>query len=648
MRKRIFTYIAASAVAFTVVCLPQATSTFATSCDDVKFIFARGSGQKSEDEDFLAFKTSINAELLRQKSNLKVDFYDLDYPAVDLEFLTLLGSKISGGNAFTFGDSVKQGIDNLKTYATSVSSSCPNTKFVLGGYSQGAMLIGNALADLDSSKYLYAATFGDPKLFLPEGAGIIPDACLGQNFSEYRIYAPDCKTFVGSLNPRVPYLAAGWENKVGLWCKENDIVCGASLKFGKPREYNNILEKIIQSALSAHERYNLDGIYISAAKTIVEKVKEAYPNKFHDDPTLASGNRDTVILLDTSGSMYGWMNYYRKKALSVAEETIKNGGRVALYTYGDVAQRKTARIIDFTTDIDLFKAYLYSTGSLLDGNNEKKHSYLSAVLTVLNSQDWRAGATKSIITFTNSSILNPDRDGVTPEKIKLRTLEIDPVNLYACSFDDDIADLFEDIAKDTGGRVFRDREIEPAYYLSSRPSAQFPLSEYSGEPEDQFIFTATTTGEIAKYEWDLDFDGFFETITDGPTATKIYNSNASGFIQLKVTDKSGLASTASAKVEVGSVPIITPSLSNLKVIQKGTSVHISYNLNENTIGTLIALDDAILGLTDQTELDLTDITKDAILQVTPISLDGTLGQPISGKLIAPNHDTPLVPKTGTQ
>ncbi len=648
MREKLFTQIAASAVAFTVVCLPLATDSSATSCDDIEIIFARGSGQKLEDEDYLVYKTSITAELLRQKSNLKVGFHELDYPAVDLDFFTLLGSKVSGGAAFAFGDSVKQGIAELKKHTKSVSAACPSTKFILGGYSQGAMVVGNALSSLDPSKFIYVSTFGDPKLFLPEGAGAIPLACLGQNFSSYRVYAPDCKTYIGSLNPRVPYLAAGWEEKVGLWCKENDIICGASLKFGEPREYHNLLEKIIQSALFSHTRYSLDGIYISAAKTIVEKVKEIYPDKFHDDPTVISNNRDTVILIDTTGSMYGFMDYYRTEALHVAEETINAGGRVALYTYGDIATRKAERIVDFTTDIKLFTTYLNSTGSMLDGNSSRKTSYLSAILTILNSQNWRAGATKSIITLSNSSILDPDRDGTTREQVHIRSLEIDPVNLYLATINSDIVSSYEDTINSTSGVIFDKLDAESATYTINRPSVEFPLSSYSGKPGDQFVFTATTTGEIEKYEWDLDFDGIFETISDSPSATKQYNFDTSGYLQLKVTDKTGRISTASTKVDISSEPQASPTLNNLKVIQKEASVHIAYELGENTIGTLIALDDAVLGLTDQTSLEITNITKDTTLTITPISNNGTLGTPIVGEVtFTPRSNTGiLVPKTG--
>lgn len=39
---------------------------------------------------------------------------------------------------------------------------CPDTKVILGGYSQGAMVVHNALGTVDGSKIAAVAAFGDP------------------------------------------------------------------------------------------------------------------------------------------------------------------------------------------------------------------------------------------------------------------------------------------------------------------------------------------------------------------------------------------------------------------------------------------------------------------------------------------------------
>ncbi len=620
----------------------------------MKFIFARGSGQTLEDEDYLVYKATVKAELLRQKSNLKVGYYELGsasqngakYPAVSLDFFTILGAKVSAGSAFSFGDSVEQGILELRNYTESTSAICPHTKYVVAGYSQGAMVITNGLSSLNSDKFIYAATFGDPKLYLPEGKGILPDACLGKNLSPYRVFAPNCRTFTGSLEAKNPYVENNWQGKVGLWCKNNDLVCGAGLKFGTPREYNNLLERIIQSALAAHTRYALDGIYLNAAKTIVEKVREAYPKSFSESSQIASGNRDTVILIDDTFSMAPYFEKYKDEARRLAKETIDAGGRIALYSYGDLNDHEAIRLVNFGATLDEFDAAL-ETISPIDGNGgDIPESFYAAVSDVLNQQDWRVGATKSIIVLTDAPALEPDRNGVTKEQVIARTLEIDPVNIYVISESQDTADSYLDFTSSTTGQVFTNIDTTSTDYLLTRPSAEFPLTEYSGKPNNEFSFAINTTGEIIKYEWDLDFDGIFETETTSPTVAKVYSSDTAGYIQARVTDKNSLVSSASAKVVVSSSEPIAPTLQNLKVTQKETSVSISYDLGDNTIGAIVSLDDASLGISDQTSLEITDITKDTTLILTPMSADGSPGTPLVGKITFTKSDDILTPRTG--
>ena len=653
MRGKLFALIAASAVAFTVVCLPLATPISASSCDDITFIFARGSGQSLNDEDYLVYKASIKAELLRQKSNLTVGFYELGsssqggakYPAVNLDFFTILGSKISSGTAFTFGKSVKEGIAELKNYTEATSETCPHTKYVIAGYSQGAMVITKGLEQLNQDNFIYTATFGDPKLYLPEGKGVIPPACLGKSLSSYRIYAPNCRTYSGSLNGKNPYLDSAWKGKVGLWCKDKDLVCGAGFKLGKAKSYNNFLEQIIQSALSSHTRYSLDGIYYSAAKTIVANIRHTFPKAFLDPSTNSlSNNRDTVFLIDSTGSMESYIEDYSNEAINLAKKTLDTGGRVALYIYGDLEERKATRLVDFGADLNEFTKAARSIE--VDGGGDEPESLYSAILDILDTQNWRAGATKSIVVLTDAPALSPDRDGTTAKKVTTRTLEIDPVNVYIITEDEDVADSYEAFVNTTGGQVFREINTYSSNYIFTRPSVEFPLSDYYGKPSDIFTFSAIVTGDIKTYEWDLDFDGIFETTSEGPIITKEFRTDTSGFIQLRVTNANGISSTASASITVSSEDSPIPTINNLHVIQKGQSVHLSYDFGENTAAILVSLDEAALGLTGQNSLEITDLEQDTILTLTPISFDGSFGNPIFGKLLAPDNSSPLTPKTG--
>ncbi|MBR3172622.1 cutinase family protein [Candidatus Saccharibacteria bacterium] len=142
----------------------------ANSCPDVKIIFARGSGgERYTSSHYLAFKSSLESKLTT--TDLTYEFEDLDYPAVSIDvgdghLGTLLGAYIGSGEAYEFGESVHQGTAEL--LRTVNNDGCSNTKYVFGGYSQGAVVLLNGITQIDPSKVVYIATFGDPKYTCPK------------------------------------------------------------------------------------------------------------------------------------------------------------------------------------------------------------------------------------------------------------------------------------------------------------------------------------------------------------------------------------------------------------------------------------------------------------------------------------------------
>lgn len=184
-------------------------------CKFVHIIGARGSG-----EEYGAKLKSVRMFFAKMQNRIegKVSFstYELgssegykghSYPAVKVNenetFGNGLGAMLSGGYAFKYGESVKEGTLELRDYMNDVANSCPDARFILMGYSQGAQLMGQALFwDLSKDlkdKILFVALFGDPKLYLPEGEGLNPPACRGEQFSNWRRTVPDCRTNSGSL-----------------------------------------------------------------------------------------------------------------------------------------------------------------------------------------------------------------------------------------------------------------------------------------------------------------------------------------------------------------------------------------------------------------------------------------------------------------
>ena len=188
---------------------------------------ARGSGQPQDIGDtFLELQKDMT--MAAKQAQMSYRITDLDYEAIAITPGNALGTYVSAGQAYSFGKSVASGVKELKYYAQERTTACPNTYWVLAGYSQGAMVIQDSLGAFDLNRIVYVMYFGDPKLYLPEGEGFNPPACRGDSLSEYRVNVPDCGTDNGILGARNPYQYPGLEGRYGLWCNDDDFICGSS------------------------------------------------------------------------------------------------------------------------------------------------------------------------------------------------------------------------------------------------------------------------------------------------------------------------------------------------------------------------------------------------------------------------------------
>lgn len=396
-------------------------------CPDVKIVFVRGSGgTRWEDPNYLTFKSAMTDKLAL--THISYGFEDLDYPAVSVGNIhTLLTTFVSGGEAYEFGASVSAGVKELKRLTN--NSACPGTRYVLGGYSQGAMVISKALPHLDPEKIIYAATFGDPKLYLPEGVGAVPAACKGENLSNYRIYVPDCRAYSGMLGGYNPYQTVAYIDKLGTWCNKADFFCSSYLNIGD------------------HLAYTTDGIYEEASKTIFSKIVDALgiENNYVSP-------HDTAILIDTTGSMARLIDQYKAEALKLAKETFENGGRVALFSYRDLwDDYDLHEWCDFNTCTE--KNFADRLNALkTDGGGDEPESLLSAAFKTMKRLDWRYGATKSVVVLTDAGYHSPDLDGITFDQVVQLSKSIDPVNFYIITPEQKMP-LYQTLATATGGAV---------------------------------------------------------------------------------------------------------------------------------------------------------------------------------------------------
>ena len=431
-RIKVWCLVVATILAVSHLVAPRSVQ--ASNCPELRVVFARGSGEERWDnQNYLAYKTAIETKL--KSTSLQYEFIDLDYPAVSVSDIeSLVGAYFGAGEAYKYGDSVKSGVKNLHRLIS--DSHCPNTRYVVGGYSQGAMVVSGALKNLEASRLIYAATFGDPKIYLPEGAGIIPAACKGESLSDYRMYVPDCQAYKGMLGAYIPYEPEALIGKVGTWCNKRDIMCSS--------KHWDLL-----AGLSDHTAYVADDLYEDASRVIFDKICKAFglSNKM-------SSPHDTVILIDSTASMDALIKSYKKEALRLAEETLAAGGRVALYDYRDYQQgyipKQHCSFDDCT--IEQFEAGLKAirTGEGID----VPESLLASSLHIMKELEWKQGSTKSIVVLTDAGYHDPDYDlnGTTQLDVVKLSKQIDPVNFYIITKPAN-AKLYNSLAEDTDGKV---------------------------------------------------------------------------------------------------------------------------------------------------------------------------------------------------
>ena len=401
----------------------------AESCPELRAVFARGSGgEYYGDQNFIAFRDAIVSKLTTTMITYEV--IDLDYPAIGIgDPKVLAGAYFGAGEAYEFGESVKSGVEKLDNLVN--SDACPNTKYVIGGYSQGAMVVSRAIPDLMADRVVYAATFGDPKIYLPEGAGLLPAACKDKNLSDYRMYVPDCYAYRGLLGSNEPYEPAEFVGKVGTWCNKGDIFCSSHFN------------------ISDHVSYVADELYEDASKVIFDKICKTFGIK-----NTISSPHDTVILIDSTGSMNELIDEYKNEAMRLAEKTLNSGGRVALYDYRDYQEGYIPKQWCSFETCTLEVVTNSLAEMVVDGGGDTPESLLASSIHVMQELNWKLGSTKSVVVLTDAGYHEPDYDigGTTKLDVVRMSKQIDPVNFYVVT-EPEIASSYESLATETGGRV---------------------------------------------------------------------------------------------------------------------------------------------------------------------------------------------------
>lgn len=128
-----------------VVSLPVAAEAIAQPCSDVEVVFARGT---NEPPGIGIVGQAFVDALSSQVGGRSVGVYAVNYPASD-----------------NYVSSAANGSDDARAHIENLAAGCPNTKMVLGGYSQGAAvtdLATSAMPPQIADRVAAVALFGTP------------------------------------------------------------------------------------------------------------------------------------------------------------------------------------------------------------------------------------------------------------------------------------------------------------------------------------------------------------------------------------------------------------------------------------------------------------------------------------------------------
>ncbi len=291
-----------------------------SNCYDIEVVFARGSGGEFENTQEY-FELKKTADRIFADFNRTARFSDLDYPATDVSApLRLIRAFVSAGRGYEFGRGVRQGVNGLRMHYRNIHRQCPDTKWVLIGYSQGAMVMADVVKYFQPESVAHVMLFGDPETYLPEGAGLFPDACMRRNYSTWRRYVPECRTYKGVFGGRDPYEPVELKYRYSLWCNADDYICGSSrnpfrnsghTKYAEymAQDFRRLLVRIIdelEDPLS--ERWAT----LSAARLATATISSGATIDEYDDRILVRWNAETFatkyLLLRLNGVDLGYID----------------------------------------------------------------------------------------------------------------------------------------------------------------------------------------------------------------------------------------------------------------------------------------------------------------------------------------------------
>ena len=208
----------------------------AASCSDVAVVFARGTAEPAPPIGLTG--ESFVASLRSQLPGKTVAARGVNYPA---------SSNFNDRPKFV--RTVTNGVKEAQNQVKKIAAACPNTRIVLGGYSQGAVVAGYATSGKIAIPDQYRQYESEVPAPLP--------ADVASHVAAVVLFAAPSDRFISDVGaPRIR-VGAPYEAKTKRYCIPGDTICN-----GAPVGQPNAL----------HVLYTVNGMSLDAARYVAGRV----------------------------------------------------------------------------------------------------------------------------------------------------------------------------------------------------------------------------------------------------------------------------------------------------------------------------------------------------------------------------------------
>lgn len=520
-------------------------------CTAIESVFARGSGDTGNtklDDATSKFKDEITSKT--KTGNQSLNFYALgtesynnfQYPHIAINGWWAgdqngLGALTTNGEGYDYGKSVDDGVGEMTAYLKRRIAKCPDSTYILGGYSQGAQVVGDSLSKLtkfERDKIHYVALFGNPKLNLPEGDSYTiaregapqrnpsPDACYGKGFSPWRHVIDNCRVTHGRLYAKTDAVyPTDIEARIHEWCFGQDGIC-----------YDGTAASGIGHGQYPDQRGIPDAVADALRKT------SAIDENAAALATSISGNVDIRLYIDSFCSMgLPPGSEYLNPFNSLKNTEPFTSGRIALInsTTYPLMDYSEATINSQVATIPLFS----------DTPSRRPDAQLvNLIYTHKFCTPWlKAGFDWMHIPFPYS-LARLSLQAPSPEPSAITRVITSPDDEDTKSLNPAMTATFTPTTTPTSF-TFDNLIINSPFNISLQSN------DYKILTGSTAYFTAMPTiNNVSYYDWDFNGDGIYEERTTSATTTHAFDTPYVGLVQIRATNTYGVEAKTSANISV--------------------------------------------------------------------------------------------------